>query len=348
MAEKKYGMHIGMLWFFTIILMIFIQFIPIATGQYERPYEEDPYQQGELEGMVILFYTLCCGLLLLIIGVAYWVYKDAELKGCDGTFWGLLTFFTFIIGVPIGLLIWLIVRRKYLFGYRKSYRRRQQQKYDQAQKQSYQQPFTLLSQEKTGPSTQALDLTLKPELGQHHQIDYPRMSKDQLMEECRQRGIKVGKWTSDKKKLMKLIAEHDALKSKQIPSQQAQYPSPSTQPSYQQSLPTTQSPPPAFPSYHQQSQQPTQLPPQGQALIPQPQSTQSPQYPTPPYSPPQPQPETQQQQYHQQKPSQQYSPQLQVPSQGIPTQPDGTWFCPTCGTKLEPAFVFCTNCGFRR
>ena len=116
-----------------------------------------------------------------------------------------------------------------------------------------------------------------------------------------------------------------------IPSQQAQYPSPPTQPSYQQPRPSIQSPPPASPLYQQQSQLPNQLPPlaprqypqqplqptelplQGRPLFPQSQSTRSPQHRTP-----------------------------------HPSQPDITWICPKCGRKSENKFAFCMNCGYKK
>lgn len=56
-------------------------------------------------GMILIYCCALCIPLLIVIGLAVWVYKDAQKNKVDNAaLWAILTFFTGLIGILIYLL----------------------------------------------------------------------------------------------------------------------------------------------------------------------------------------------------------------------------------------------------
>jgi len=59
-------------------------------------------------GIIAIWGAACCVSLVIAIGIAWWMWKDADAKGQSGPLWGILGFFFGLIA----LIVWLIVRPK--------------------------------------------------------------------------------------------------------------------------------------------------------------------------------------------------------------------------------------------
>lgn len=94
------------------VLMISICSISTTSGQ------SDPYGSEDEENTLpdwaagTLFFFFCCGLPILFLGLAIWVYKDAEARGKEGAVWLIVVLLTY----GFGLIIWLIVRPPHKIG----------------------------------------------------------------------------------------------------------------------------------------------------------------------------------------------------------------------------------------
>lgn len=90
-----------------VLISLFISMLAFAgraTGQ-----EEDIAAPIGLFG---LFCALYGAVIIVIIAIAVWVYRDAEKRGMNGALWLIVV----LVGSIIGLIIYLIIRRDHPIG----------------------------------------------------------------------------------------------------------------------------------------------------------------------------------------------------------------------------------------
>ena len=194
----------------ALIIFLFMQFIPIGAGQYS-PYEEEERENTLPDWMGgTIFCFVCCIFPILWIMIMWWVYKDAQLQGRNGGTWVILL----LIFGPIAFIAYLIVRDKGSHRFKSHYRRDTYSRRDQFWNGSKAKGSHL--------STLALPSS---RFHKQEKIDYTIYTKKELIEECKDRGITVSWWTSDRKHLTKLLEEDDEkVRSDEGPPQREEGP----------------------------------------------------------------------------------------------------------------------------